>query len=95
MKKEMLEKILINLFNGEEVVLSTRTNQYGEEIDDFTVKLVDGDIYFRQIGCLSSESLGMGNCQCISHDPIDEYWVAPKNAIPILLDKIEEIEKAS
>ena len=64
-----LKRLLTALKEGHDVVLSTITNQHGEVMDDQAISFREGKWYLEEINCYSSSLLGMGTCQCNSHDP--------------------------
>ncbi len=85
--KKLIEKIT-KIF-GNEIVLNTIENQYGEKIYENWIEIKNGKIFNYQINCYSSSDLGLGNCQCVSHDPIYEEEI---NALTLLY-LIKDYEK--
>jgi len=60
-------------------------NQYGEIIPE-QLYLENGKWYCEKVNCYSSELLGLGSCQCVSHDPIDKFEVSRE----FVLEMIQE-----
>jgi len=59
------------------------TNQHGEIIPRKWLEVEDGVIYLREINCMSSADFGLGTCRCVSHPPVKEKAITPKEAFSI------------
>ncbi len=66
------------------LIVSEIENQYGEKIVDEEYYLENGKWYCEKINCYSSEALGLGSCQCVSHDPIDKFEVSRETILEII-----------
>lgn len=87
-------KIIRGLTNGKTLVLSTITNQYGEEIADSELYInSEGLFEVWQINCYSSNSYGLGICNCVSHPASESFWISPEEALNYIKKYIEEQEK--
>ena len=89
----MLRELLKKLKEGNEVVLNRTTNQYGETMDDQAISFREGKWYLDMINCHSSSLLGMGTCQCNSHDPTGREEITRKEAINHLKELIKESQE--
>jgi len=87
-------KIIRDLTNGKILVLSTITNQYGEEIADSELYInSEGLFEIWQINCYSSNAYGLGTCHCVSHTASESFWISPEAALEHIKKYIEEQEK--
>jgi len=90
-------KIIRDLTNGKTLVLSTITNQYGEEIADSKLYInSEGLFELWQINCYSSNNYGLGTCNCVSHPASESFWISPEEALDYIkkyIEKEEEVEK--
>lgn len=86
-------KIIRDLTNGKTLVLSTITNQYGEEIADSELYInSEGLFELWQINCYSSNSYGLGTCNCVSHPASNSCWISPEEALEHIKKYIEKEE---
>lgn len=89
-------QIIRDLTNGKTLVLSTITNQYGEEIADSELYInSEGLFELWQIDCYSSNTYGLGTCHCVSHPASESFWLSPEEALQHIkkyIEKEEEIE---
>ena len=89
-------QIIRNLTNGKTLVLSTITNQYGEEIADSELYInSEGLFELWQIDCYSSNTYGLGTCHCVSHPASESFWLSPEEALQHIkkyIEKEEEVE---
>lgn len=89
-------KIIRDLTNGKTLVLSTITNQYGEEIADSELYInSEGLFELWRINCYSSNSYGLGTCNCVSHPASESFWISPEEALDYIkkyIEKEEEVE---
>jgi len=88
----MLKGILENLRAGQDLVLETRINQYGEEIAEKSLYFENGKWMIAEINCYSSSDLGLGTCQCHSHPARDYYPVQRQTALLYIQKYITEVE---
>lgn len=87
-------KIIRDLTNGNTLVLSTITNQYGEEIVNSELYInSEGLFELWQINCYSSNSYGLGTCNCVSHPASESFWISPEEALQHIKKYIEKEEK--
>jgi len=90
-------QIIRNLTNGETLVLDTITNQYGEEIPESELYInSEGLFEYWHISCYSSNSYGLGICNCVSHPASESFWISPEEALDYIkkyIEKEEEVEK--
>lgn len=86
-------KIIGDLTNGKTLVLSTITNQYGEEIADSELYInSEGLFELWEINCYSSNSYGLGTCNCVSHPASESFWISPEAALEHIKKYIEKEE---
>ena len=89
-------QIIRDLTNGKTLVLSTITNQYGEEIADSELYInSEGLFELWQIDCYSSNTYGLGTCHCVSHPASESFWLSPEEALQHIkkyIEKEEEVE---
>ena len=89
-------KIIRDLTNGKTLVLSTITNQYGEEIADSELYInSEGLFELWRIDCYSSNTYGLGTCHCVSHPASESFWLSPEEALQHIkkyIEKEEEVE---
>lgn len=89
-------QIIRDLTNGKTLVLSTITNQYGEEIADSELYInSEGLFELWRIDCYSSNTYGLGTCHCVSHPASESYWLSPEEALQHIkkyIEKKEEVE---
>jgi len=72
------------------IVLSTITNQYGEEIEERKIYF-DGEFWKEEsINCYSSSDLGLGTCRCINHPAIREEIVSRDYVLSIIKQNPEK-----
>lgn len=89
-----VSQIIRNLTNGKTLVLDTITNQYGEEIPESELYInSEGLFEYWQINCYSSNSYGLGTCNCVSHPASVSFWISPEEALNYIKKYIEEQEK--
>lgn len=87
-------KIIRDLTNGGTLVLSTIVNQYGEEIPESELYInSEGLFEYWEINCYSSNSYGLGTCNCINHPTSESYWITPEAALNHIKRYIERQEK--
>lgn len=89
-------QIIRDLTNGKTLVLSTITNQYGEEIADSELYInSEGLFELWRIDCYSSNTYGLGTCHCVSHPASESFWLSPEEALQHIkkyIEKEEEVE---
>ena len=89
-------QIIRDLSSGKTLVLSTITNQYGEEIADSELYInSEGLFELWQINCYSSNTYGLGTCHCVSHPASESCWLSPEEALQHIkkyIEKEEEVE---
>jgi len=89
----MLKNLLSKLQTGEEITLSYIPNQYGEDVRNEVLAFEGGQWRLSYINCHSSQMLGLGTCQCHSHDPYGENIIPRKEAMKLLKNYIAGQEK--
>lgn len=92
-----ISKIIRDLTNGKSLILDTITNQYGEEIPESELYInSEGLFEYWHISCYSSNSYGLGTCNCVSHPASESFWISPEEALDYIkkyIEKEEEVEK--
>ena len=74
------------------LILSEIENQYGEKIVE-NMYYLDGDSWYREyINCYSSAELGLGTCQCVSHDPIRVEKVSREDVLAVIKENPEAVK---
>ena len=87
--KELIKK----LEGGEKIILSTVTNQYGDEVAERTIEINEEGLFeIWEIYCYDSVYFGLGNCQCNSHDAASRYTISPESALEYIAEYIERQE---
>jgi len=93
----LFEDVVEFLKGNRELVLTTVTNQYGDKIPEKYMEIEDGKILLIGINCYSSSWLGLGTCQCNSHDVRWKREISVKEMIEYLknyiISKLEEIKR--
>jgi hypothetical protein len=62
-----MNKQITTLGEGGSLVLNSVENQFGGIIATRTLFIVDGIFMLEELNCNSSNSLGLGTCNCVSH----------------------------
>jgi len=88
----MLKGMLENLRAGQDLVLETRINQYGDNIAEKSLYFHDGEWMITEINCYSSSDLGLGTCQCHSHPARNYYPIQRKEALLCIQQYIADVE---
>lgn len=84
-KQSEICDIIKNLTNGESLILSTITNQFGEEVNDLELYINSNGLFEKSyINCYSSSEFGLGTCQCNSHPASMEEIISPKEAMELV-----------
>ena len=95
--RDLFEQIMRFLKGDDIIVLTTKINQYGDEIPDQYLEIRDGRIYLVGINCYSSSWLGLGTCLCGSHDPRWSKEITVKEMVEHLkewiINRLKEIER--
>ena len=89
----MLQEILESLRGGQDLVLSERENQFGEKIAEEVLTFEAGSWWSQTINCQSSSDLGLGTCQCQSHDPRHTEKVSRKEALAAIRRYVAEQQR--
>ena len=91
----MLKEMLQEIKNGGFISIETTKNQYGEEINTQSLYFDSGNWMLQSINCRSSKWEGMGNCNCVSHDPWSESIIDRHQALSIMKEIIKERQESS
>lgn len=79
-KKE--EKEFLENFNY--LVIQEIENQFGREIaSEYIDGSVEGGFYRHKLVCASSESLGLGICQCVNHETFDTEPISAQEVLEL------------
>jgi len=79
-KKE--EKEFLENFNY--LVIQEIENQFGREIaSDYIDGSIEGGFYRNTLACASSESLGLGICQCVNHETFDTEPISAQEVLEL------------
>lgn len=72
------------------IVLEKTKNQYGEEVILHSIYYDEQKGYWKEhrVNCLSSSWLGLGNCNCVSHEP-EEEWIITRSAVKAILEEMK------
>ena len=73
----------------------TIRNQEGEEIVEYRVRFENGRWYEEELNCYSSADLGLGTCECNSHDTYKERRLSRREVAELLKEKGIEISSLS
>jgi len=81
------------------LVLKKIENQYGEMVAESFLEWKDDDIYLHELNCYSSNILGLGTCQCVSHPTYVSFPVSAieffEHILQYLQENIEHIKARS
>jgi len=88
----MLKSILEKLRAGQDLVLQTRMNQYGDDIVDKSLYFENGKWIISEINCFNSSDLGLGTCQCNSHPAKNYYPIQRQTALLYIRKYIADAE---
>jgi hypothetical protein len=75
------------------IVVSTITNQYGNEVTEQEYYLSDGLWYEQYINCRNAASEGLGTCQCHSHRTYDSWPVSREKVRKAVESRITELSE--
>ncbi|MGR6115696.1 hypothetical protein ACTHHL_03780 [Aeribacillus composti] len=66
------------------LVIQETENQYGKEIaSDYIDGSIEGGFYRNTLACASSESLGLGICQCVNHKTFDTEPISAQEVLEL------------
>ena len=84
--KEVLEEV-----GGRGLVLKYVSTGSGDKVPSRVLHFRDGEWILSEIGCWSSKLLGLGACNCFSHDPIVESRISREEALSLLREHIQKL----
>ena len=90
MKQEVLKTLEWMKEVGGRVSFGSMENRFGEKVTIKGILYVDGQFYAYDLACISSRDLGLGTCNCVSHDPYSYLEISEEEAGE-LLQKYENI----
>lgn len=73
--------LLRNIRDGGYVYNGTIVDQWGNPINDNRLSFREGQWLMKSITCFGSAELGLGTCQCASHEPWREEVVSRATAL--------------
>jgi hypothetical protein len=66
------------------IIIQEIENQYGKEVaSDYVDGSIEGGFYRNTLACASSESLGLGICQCVNHETFVTEPIAPQEVLEL------------
>ena len=80
----MLKELLKSLKNGNEMVIETIENQYGDQIPTEILLFVNGVWVYEWLECNSSSSYGFGTCGCHSHNAFNDKDITNIEALELI-----------
>lgn len=87
--ENMLKKVLVELKNGDQLVLSWYENTFSEAIE---VALIfdSGSWLLEKLNCVSASSQGLGTCACNSHTTYVYEEITREQALDLIKKYIKE-----
>lgn len=88
----MIKELLLTLKRGEDITLTERVNQYGDNVPVEKLLFRNGKWLRWTVDCQNSIDYGFGTCRCVSHPPSSTQRISRKQALTYLREYIQERE---